>query len=748
MPRVPGALLAAAAACVVYFNALRCGFAFDDNFAVLHNGDVGDPAKPLRALWHNDFWGQDIRSEHSHKSWRPLAVLFMRACRWAGTPAGESPLPAAFHAANVALHAAVSALTHAVACRVASLWAAPAAAQSVATVAALLFATHPVHTEAVTGVVGVAELLSALFCLLGFLAYTGGVPIRGPGAPAGGGGVLRASVGTLLAMLCTACAVLSKETGLTVCAAYVLWECLRACASWLSASEPNAGGRRTARRVAGACVRVGCTFTCAAVYVTTRRSVIGGDTLVKIFRRVENPIAFLPTRTSRLLTTGHSHVRYAILLAWPAHLSCDWSHACMQPVTDASDPRALLLLALYSLLAAPVLHAALAVYRYKRSNSEGRSQSQPPMRALVRAFVVVAFGAAPFAPAANLLFYVGTFIGERLMYLPSLAFCLVLGDLLSWAEAVEVPSPPSHTVTRRQRSRWLVTAALCLAYGTRTVRRNGDWVSEETLFLSALTVCPDSAKVLLNSGILARRHLDWPLALQRFNRALEVEPVQYCEPWYWLGLTLINSGSIPDGQDYLVRSLDCKWVAVEAAKALHTVLRARLDANGEDVDAMVLMADLLGRTASQQEACVLYLRAAAIFDLGGLAGNATEARAKCQALDSGIAALGDSLQACRRAMDASAGAIMSATGKKKGAAAARRKLIRRLGQECTFLEEYLALVHSWQSADAYDPDLHVEWARLLEARGGRESEVQAHRQAAEMLAQHKLQGQATREQEL
>ena len=735
-----GALLAAVAACAVYANALRCGFAFDDNFAVLANGDVGDPSKPLGALWYNDFWGQDITSEHSHKSWRPLAVLFMRACRWVGTPEGGPTRPAAFHAANVVLHAAVSALTHAVAVRVYSLWAAPAAAQAAATAAALLFAVHPVHTEAVTGVVGVAELLSALFCLLGFLAYTWGAPIRGPGDPAGDRGVVRATCGTLLAMLCTACAVLSKETGITVCAAYILWECLRACAAWLRDER----GRLTARHVAGACARVACTLLCAAVYVTTRRRVIGGDTLVKIFRRVENPIAFLPTRTSRLLTTGHSHVRYAILLAWPQHLSCDWSHACMQPVADASDPRALLLLALYSLLAAPLLHAALAVYRHKRGGAlhEGRASQPAPMRVLVRAFVVVAFGAAPCAPAANLLFYVGTFIGERLLYMPSLALCLVLGDLLSGSDSSAEGLPPSPPSPKLRAIRWLLTAALCLACAARTVVRNQDWESEEALFLSALTVCPDSAKVLLNSGILARRAQDWPLALQRFSRALEVEPVQYCEPWYWLGLTLINSGSIPEGQDYLQRSLDCKWVAVEAAKALHTVLRARLEANGEDVVALVAMADLLGRTAAQQEACALYLRAAAVFDQGGLAANASAARLKCQALDAGMAALGDSLLACRRAMEAAGPDITAATtGKKKG----RRRLIRRLGGECTLSEEYLTLIHAWQSSDAYDPDLHVEWARLLEARGGREGEVQAHRQAAEMLTQHRLQEPAREE---
>ena len=40
-----------------------------------------------------------------------------------------------------------------------------------ASLAALLFAAHPIHTEAVAGVVGHAELLSAALALLALMAY-------------------------------------------------------------------------------------------------------------------------------------------------------------------------------------------------------------------------------------------------------------------------------------------------------------------------------------------------------------------------------------------------------------------------------------------------------------------------------------------------------------------------------------------------------------------------------------------------
>ena len=59
-----------------------------------------------------------------------------------------------------------------------------------------------------------------------------------------------------------------------------------------------------------------------------------------------------------------------------------------------------------------------------------------------------------------------------------------------------------------------------------------------------MQVCPKSAKVQLNLGILERRHLHWHEALQHFRRAQAIEP-SYCDPTYWIGLTLINEGRDP-----------------------------------------------------------------------------------------------------------------------------------------------------------------------------------------------------------
>ncbi|XP_041787007.1 protein O-mannosyl-transferase TMTC3-like, partial [Anopheles merus] len=82
--------------------------------------------------------------------------------------------------------------------------------------AALLFAVHPIHTEAVTGVVGRAETLSSVFFLAAFIFYTKATRRK-------------KSTGwrfLCLSMLFVATAMLCKEQGITitgVCAIYEIF---------------------------------------------------------------------------------------------------------------------------------------------------------------------------------------------------------------------------------------------------------------------------------------------------------------------------------------------------------------------------------------------------------------------------------------------------------------------------------------------------------------------------------------------
>ena len=56
-------------------------------------------------------------------------------------------------------------------------------------------------------------------------------------------------------------------------------------------------------------------------------------------------------------------------------------------------------------------------------------------------------------------------------------------------------------------------------------------------------VCPNSAKVRLNMGIMERRYQNWAAALGHFEAAAQLSTPGFCEPLYWTGITRINQGA-------------------------------------------------------------------------------------------------------------------------------------------------------------------------------------------------------------
>jgi hypothetical protein len=197
--------------------------------------------------------------------------------------------------------------------------------------------------------------------------------------------------------------------------------------------------------------------------------------------QVENPIAYEEDRMTRMLSMGHLHASYAWLLVAPWRLSADYSHACIPLLHSLYDPRNAFTAALYGLLAHQMLRGLKPVSRVIAASlgppsppllsqkiianqNHGRdtqqdcgsnhsmpisaSEAAPATASAVttaatvkaanfarreavavwRVFMIVALVIAPFVPSSNVLFYVGTFIGERLLYLPSIGYCMLVGQ--------------------------------------------------------------------------------------------------------------------------------------------------------------------------------------------------------------------------------------------------------------------------------------------------------------------------------
>ena len=134
---VTSARICAAVAALLYLNSLDCGLVFDDIAAIKKNNDLR-PSSSWLNLLYDDYWGQPMNYVHSHKSYRPLTVATFRLNYML-----HELQPLGYHLVNVLLHSAVCYL-YVLLCGVvfSEVWP--------ALIAGLLFAVHPIHTEAVS----------------------------------------------------------------------------------------------------------------------------------------------------------------------------------------------------------------------------------------------------------------------------------------------------------------------------------------------------------------------------------------------------------------------------------------------------------------------------------------------------------------------------------------------------------------------------------------------------------------------
>lgn len=235
------------------------------------------------------------------------------------------------------------------------------------------------------------------------------------------------------------------------------------------------------------------------------------------FSSSDNPAADSSHFLTRALTFLYLPAANAWLLLCPDRLSFDWSMDAVPLVRSLADWRNLQTTAFYlgfTLLALFGLRSPACKAKetnQKHQNCNGKSitngngyyapdanhnttlngshrphrwptrTSLPPTENLV--FLSLAIMSLPFLPATNLFFYVGFVIAERVLYIPSMGFCLLVA---TGARAVYV----------RLRSPWCRTMLLCLCAalvllnGVRTVRRNRDWSDEESLYKSGISINP------------------------------------------------------------------------------------------------------------------------------------------------------------------------------------------------------------------------------------------------------------------
>jgi len=148
----------------VYLNTLQNGFVYDDAWQVVRNSWIRD-VRFIPDIFASDVWRftEGLPSNY----YRPMMhLLFMLVYHVSGLD------PRAFHALNILLNSLACIMVFMITVRLLHQFR-PSTKNTTAPAfaAAVLFATHPIHTEAVAWIAAVPELSYSLFCLLSFYLY-------------------------------------------------------------------------------------------------------------------------------------------------------------------------------------------------------------------------------------------------------------------------------------------------------------------------------------------------------------------------------------------------------------------------------------------------------------------------------------------------------------------------------------------------------------------------------------------------
>jgi tetratricopeptide (TPR) repeat protein len=492
-------------ALAVHLNAFGNGFVFDDLLIIRDNPSIRSLAG-IPGLFTENYWG-----DWTDKGlYRPLVIA-----TYALNYAAGGLHTAGYTGVNLLLHAGVTLLLVVLAVRL-------GASRAVAASLGLLFAVHPVHTEAVTGLVGRAETLAALAVVAALLAH------RRAHAASSFSSARRWRLG---AAACFLLALLSKENAI----AFIV---IAPIMDWLlpvrrrTSDEEQRGSRWSDGRLRADLVAYGVVI---AVYLVARMAALGALTGgIETTTPLNNPLVARTGATALGNVYGAGPVQakltaiavlgeYARLLLWPARLSCDYSYDQLALVGSPVDARFALGLLLLVLVIGGVLWLRRRV----------------PLAAFGLALLAVTF-----APSSNLPITIGTICGERLLYLPSAGFLLAVAAL-----------GEQMVCTRGSTARRVALAALVVLVALGAVRswaRNPEWRSPLSLWESAARAVPRSAKAHAEYG---RALLDESDRLEQLGDGERARPM------------------FADAISHLERALE---IYPENTKAINALTRAEL----------------------------------------------------------------------------------------------------------------------------------------------------------------------------
>jgi tetratricopeptide (TPR) repeat protein len=461
-------------AAIVYMNSLSNDFVYDDISTIVENVHIKHFGKNLPSFFNRSYF----KIAHGESSYRPVATLsyYLLYALFELKPFGYHLFSLVLHIFNVVLVYLLANLI--INNKISSL------------IAGLLFACHPVLTEAVDCISFNDDLLAALFFFLALFLY---VKLK-----------TTAIKGNLIiyisSLVCFLLGLLSKEMAITLPIIIVVYDLtLRGPAPRPFSLKPvvNTLVKRKHFYIGYAAVTLFYLWVRFLILNNPQESVNAG--WGSLFER----IIYLPVL----------FFDYIKLIIFPLNLNADYVFSYPARFFQACN------IVSYLLVTGLIIFSFMI---YKRSSA-------------------ISFGIWWFfitlLPVYNLMEIYNP-IAERYLYIPLFGFCLVI-PLLMVNLLRRISFAPQTVLT------FSAVLIIVVFYAVIAIDRNRDWRDSYSLWIRTLETSPDSVKA---HGNLARVYLEQGLLEQSWReikKTIELDPRDY-KAYHNLGVLLAKQGLSSD----------------------------------------------------------------------------------------------------------------------------------------------------------------------------------------------------------
>ena len=362
---------------LIYANTLSHDYVLDDDVVYLKNKDVQAGLSGIGSILNHSFiYGF---TEHNDQSYRPVvSILFAIEKQFFGNN------PRAGHFINVLLFALACVLFY----RLLQQLLQKVSSQqfsvfnfqfSISFIIALLFAAHPIHTEAVANIKGRDDILNFIFLILSLRFI-----IQHIDSPK--------KIYFVFSVLFFFLSLLCKEVAVTFLAIIPL-------TVFFFRDVPI-------KKIATGMISF---FAALGIYMFLRSSVLETVTFAEKMKVVNNALAAATNESDRIATAIFILGKYVQLLFFPHPLSWDYSFNQI-PIVSFTNPKVIITLLVFAALGGFVL------LNLKKKN--------------IFAYCILFFFIT-MSVVSNIFIMIGATLGERFLFTPSIAFCIAVPFLLN-----------------------------------------------------------------------------------------------------------------------------------------------------------------------------------------------------------------------------------------------------------------------------------------------------------------------------